>query len=139
MNPKLQKTINDIEQTNNKITKLQELLPALEKQKTELENFEFIRIIRSANITPGELSEFVDNYRAGLFKTTARTESGKSEQREIQDKQEKQETKEKQDKQDKQERPRPSASASVSASASASAAENSGKTNNEEEKLNANQ
>ena len=66
MNTKLQKTINEIERVRAKIAELQVLLPELEKQKTDLENFEIIKMVRNANIAPGDLSAFIDEYRAGL-------------------------------------------------------------------------
>jgi hypothetical protein len=59
MNPKLQKIIRDIERTKTKIAELQALLPELEKQKTELENLEIVRAVRSVNIAPGDLAAFL--------------------------------------------------------------------------------
>jgi hypothetical protein len=65
MNPKLQKTVREIERTNAKITELQALLPELEKQKTELENTEIVRLVRSASVAPADLEAFLRTLRAG--------------------------------------------------------------------------
>jgi hypothetical protein len=64
MNPKLQKTIREIERTKAKIAELQELLPELEKQRTGLENAEIISAVRSACVAPGDLDAFLAAYRA---------------------------------------------------------------------------
>ncbi|MDR0813291.1 MAG: DUF4315 family protein [Oscillospiraceae bacterium] len=69
MNPKLQKTISEIEQTKAKISALQALLPELEKKKTELENAEIIKVFRTVNVTPGEFAAFVAAYKAGVLPT----------------------------------------------------------------------
>ena len=71
MNPKLIKINSEIDRTREKIAELQELLPKLENRRTELENFEIIKLVRSANIAPGELSAFVDEYRGRLTGKTA--------------------------------------------------------------------
>jgi hypothetical protein len=63
MNPKLQKVTKEIERTAVKIAELQTLLPELEKQKTELENLEIVRLVRNANVTPGELDMFLNSLR----------------------------------------------------------------------------
>jgi hypothetical protein len=64
MNPKLQKTIKEIERTTAKISELQTLLPELEKRRTELENLEIVRLVRTANVTPGELELYLRSLRA---------------------------------------------------------------------------
>jgi hypothetical protein len=56
MNPKIQKTVRE----------LQALLPELEKQKTELENLEIVRLVRSANVAPGDLPAFLRTLRGGI-------------------------------------------------------------------------
>lgn len=66
MNQKLQRVVRDIERTKTKIVELQALLPELERQKTELENAEIIKVFRSANVTPDDFSEFVTAYRARM-------------------------------------------------------------------------
>ncbi|MDR0905240.1 MAG: DUF4315 family protein [Oscillospiraceae bacterium] len=63
MNPKLQKTIADIERTKAKISELQELLPELERQKTDLENTEIIKAVRSAYVKPGDVDAFIASLR----------------------------------------------------------------------------
>ena len=64
MNPKLQKIINEIERTKAKIAELQAALPALEKQRTELENAEIIKAFRSADVTPADFTAFIASCRA---------------------------------------------------------------------------
>lgn len=64
MNPKLQKVTRDIERTKTKIEEFQALLPELERQKTELENAEIIKVFRSADVAPGDFAEFIAAYRA---------------------------------------------------------------------------
>jgi hypothetical protein len=59
MNPKIQKTVREIERARAKLAELQALLPELEKQKTELENLEIVRLVRSARIAPSDLPEFL--------------------------------------------------------------------------------
>jgi len=66
MNPKLQRNIRDIERAKEKIAELQTLLPELEKQRTDLENTEIIKAVRSACVNPGDLEEFLDSYRQEL-------------------------------------------------------------------------
>jgi len=63
MSPKIEKTVREIEQTKAKITELQALLPELERQKTDLENTEIIRLFRSVSVPPGELEDFLRSYR----------------------------------------------------------------------------
>jgi hypothetical protein len=64
MNPKIQKTVRDIERTREKIAELQALLPELEKQKTDLENTEIVKLVRSANVAPEELGDFLRSIRS---------------------------------------------------------------------------
>ncbi|MDL2237863.1 DUF4315 family protein [Christensenellaceae bacterium OttesenSCG-928-K19] len=64
MNPKLQRVVRDIERTTTKIAELQALLPELERQKTELENAEVIKVFRTADIAPDDFAEFIAAYRA---------------------------------------------------------------------------
>lgn len=66
MNQKLERTIREIERTKAKIAELQAALPALEKQKTELENAEIVKVFRSANVTPEELTAFIGAYKADM-------------------------------------------------------------------------
>ena len=60
MNPKINKTIEEIERARAKITELQELLPELERRKVDLENTEIIKMVRSASIAPADLPEFLE-------------------------------------------------------------------------------
>ena len=59
MNPKIEKLAKDIEKTKAKIAEQQARLQDLEKQKTELENTDFVAVARSYHLTPQELSEFL--------------------------------------------------------------------------------
>ena len=72
MNPKLQKTNREIERTKEKITELQTLLPELERQKTELENTEIVKAVRSACVDPGDIETFLESYRKELRRTAAK-------------------------------------------------------------------
>ena len=65
MNPRLQKIISDIERTKAKITELQELLPELERKKIDFENAEFIKMVRSLDVAPGDLTDFIEAYKKG--------------------------------------------------------------------------
>jgi len=66
LNQKLQKVTRDIERAKTKIAELQALLPELEKQKTELENVEVIKVFRSANVAPDDFTAFIEAYRAQI-------------------------------------------------------------------------
>lgn len=59
MNPKIEKLAKDIEKTKAKIAEQQARLRELEKQKTELENTDFVAVARSFHLTPQELAEFL--------------------------------------------------------------------------------
>ena len=59
MNPKIEKLAKDIEKTKTKIAEQQAKLRDLEKQKTELENTDFVAVARSYHLTPPELAEFL--------------------------------------------------------------------------------
>ena len=59
MNPKIEKLAKDIEKTKAKIAEQQDRLRDLEKQKTELENTDFVAVARSYHLTPQELAEFL--------------------------------------------------------------------------------
>ena len=59
MNPKIEKLAKDIEKTKAKIAEQQARLRDLEKQKTELENTDFVAVARSYHLTPQELVEFL--------------------------------------------------------------------------------
>lgn len=59
MNPKLLKTVRDIDRTKEKIAELQAALPELEHQKTNLENLEIVKAVRSVCVKPGDLEAFL--------------------------------------------------------------------------------
>ena len=59
MNPKIEKLAKDIEKTKAKIAEQQARLQDLEKQKTELENTDFVAVAPSYHLTPQELAEFL--------------------------------------------------------------------------------
>ena len=59
MNPKIEKLAKDIEKTKAKIAEQQARLQDLEKQKTELENTDYVAIARSFHLTPQQLAEFL--------------------------------------------------------------------------------
>jgi hypothetical protein len=65
MNPKLDRTAREIERAKGRIAELQALLPGLEKQKTDLENTEIVRLIRSANIDLRDLKAILPGIKAG--------------------------------------------------------------------------
>jgi hypothetical protein len=66
MNTKLQKTIREIERVKAQLAELQALLPELEKRKTDIENTEIIRAVRSVCVAPGDLDAVLAAYRAEL-------------------------------------------------------------------------
>lgn len=59
MNPRIEKIDKEIEKTKAKIAEYQVKLRDLEKQKTELENTDFVAIARSYDLTPQQLAEFL--------------------------------------------------------------------------------
>jgi chromosome segregation ATPase len=65
LNPKLQKITDEIKRTKAKIAELQALIPKLEKQKTELENAEVIKALRSADVKLSDFAAFIEAYHAG--------------------------------------------------------------------------
>lgn len=59
MNPKIEKLEKEIDKTKTKIAEMQAKLRDLEKQKTELENTDYVAIARSFHFTPQQLAEFL--------------------------------------------------------------------------------
>lgn len=59
MNPKIGKLEKEIEKTKARIAELQSKLRDLEKQKMELENTDYVAVVRSFHLTPEELAEFL--------------------------------------------------------------------------------
>lgn len=79
MNPKIEKLEKEIEKTKSRIADMQGKLRELEKQKTELENTDFVAVARSYNLTPGELAEFFENAADGSYPGTVAAETGGTE------------------------------------------------------------
>ena len=69
MNPKIEKMSKDIEKTREKIAEMQAKLRDLERQKTELENTEYVAIIRNLNMAPQQLAEFIKENGTGRILT----------------------------------------------------------------------
>lgn len=65
MNPKIKKVDAEINKTKTKIADLQDKLRDLEKQKTELENTDYVAIARSFHLTPEQLADFLKSQQAG--------------------------------------------------------------------------
>jgi hypothetical protein len=63
MNQKINRKAEEIERTKAKIAELQALLPELEREKANMENSEVIRLMRSADIAPGDVAVFVETIR----------------------------------------------------------------------------
>ena len=63
MNPKIKKLSDEIDRTKAKILELQESLPVLEQRRTDMENSEIIKLVRSVNISPAELPEFLKSLK----------------------------------------------------------------------------
>lgn len=78
MNPKIEKLGKEIEKTKSRIADMQGKLRELEKQKTELENTDFVAVARSYNLTPGELADF-ENAADGSYPGTVTAETGGTE------------------------------------------------------------
>lgn len=63
MNPKIEKLEKEIDKIKEKLAQQQDKLRDLEKQKTELENIDFVAVARSYRLTPQELAEFLKTRR----------------------------------------------------------------------------
>ena len=63
MNQRIQKAIEEIERTKARIAELQALLPELERKKLDLENTEILKLVRSANIAPGDIAAFIESIK----------------------------------------------------------------------------
>ncbi len=66
MNPKIEKLEKKSKRPKAKIAEQQARLQDLEKQKTELENTDFVAVARSYHLTPQELAEFLKNAADGV-------------------------------------------------------------------------
>jgi hypothetical protein len=69
MNPKIQKTINEIEKTKTKITELQARLQTLETQRIDMENTEIVGLFRSVDVAPQDLADFIRAFKAQNSRT----------------------------------------------------------------------
>lgn len=63
MNPKIQKTIAEIEKIKAKVAELTARLRELEAQRIDMENTEIVGLFRSANVAPQDLADFIRNCR----------------------------------------------------------------------------
>ena len=59
MSSKIDKVCAEIEKVKAKISEQQSRLRELERQKTELENTEIVELVRSLNLTPAALADFL--------------------------------------------------------------------------------
>ena len=64
MNPKIEKLEKEIDKTKNKIAEMQARLRDLEKQKTELQDTDYVAIARSFHLTPQQLAEFLKSQQS---------------------------------------------------------------------------
>jgi len=64
LNAKINKVTDDIEKTKAKIAELQALLPELERKRTDMENTEIIKLLRSADIAPADIPDFINKVKA---------------------------------------------------------------------------
>jgi hypothetical protein len=71
MNGRINKLASEIGKTREKIAELSLKLKDLERQKTELENSEYVAIIRELNMTPTELATFLKRHTYGGNTATA--------------------------------------------------------------------
>ncbi|NCC84379.1 MAG: DUF4315 family protein [Clostridia bacterium] len=64
MNPKIQKTINEIEKTKTRIAEFQARLQELEAQRIDMENTEIVGLFRSVDVAPQDLADFIRAFKA---------------------------------------------------------------------------
>lgn len=70
MNPKIQKTINEIEKTKTRIAELQARLQELEAQRIDMENTEIVGLFRSVDVAPQDLVDFIRAFKAQNSRTS---------------------------------------------------------------------
>ena len=70
MNPKIQKTINEIEKTKTRIAELQARLKELEAQRIDMENTEIVGLFRSVDVAPQDLADFIRAFKAQNSRTS---------------------------------------------------------------------
>ena len=80
MNKSIQKAIDDVERTKAKIAELQALLPELERKRTDLENTEVVRLMRSANVAPADIAGFIESLKAKPARQDSRANNGRTAQ-----------------------------------------------------------
>ena len=61
MNPRIEKLSKEIQKTAERNDALQKRPGEMEKEKTELENEDFVLIARSYSLTPAQLADFLKN------------------------------------------------------------------------------
>lgn len=59
MTPKIEKINAELDKAKKKISEIQDHVQKLEQQKTELENTNILGLVRSAGMTPQELSALI--------------------------------------------------------------------------------
>ena len=59
---KSERIVTEIEKTKAKIATLQARLKELEQQKIEADNTSILAVVRSANLTPAQLTSFIQAY-----------------------------------------------------------------------------
>lgn len=71
MNPKIERTMQEIDKVKAKIVELQTRLRELEQQKTEQENAEIVAAVRGVRATPEELAAMLLQLRGGASQAPA--------------------------------------------------------------------
>ena len=70
MNPKIQKTINEIEKAKTRIAEFQARLQELEAQRIDMENTEIVGLFRSVDVAPQDLADFIRAFKAQNSRTS---------------------------------------------------------------------
>ena len=70
MNPKIQKTIAEIEKIKAKVTELTARLRELEAQRIDMENTEIVGLFRSVDVAPQDLADFIRAFKAQNSRTS---------------------------------------------------------------------
>ena len=79
MSSKIDKVCAEIEKVKAKISEQQSRLRELERQKTELENTEIVELVRSLNLTPAALADFLKKSPAASGQVGPKSGEGKEE------------------------------------------------------------
>ena len=69
MNKKIEKVCAEIDKTKAKISEYNSRLRELERQKTELENTDYVAVARSFKLTPQQLADFLKSQQAAPSET----------------------------------------------------------------------